>query len=149
MIFLEFLLIYFLYAYLASDCRCVMLFCMSEDAFEVIEGKVIKGRGLAMKMGFPTINLSYTGKSRGVFCARVFFDGETYKAVMHLGERPTVDDSVPVCEIFILDWNGDVKVGDKIKVERLAKIRGIKNFKSMEALKEQIASDVEFAKMTI
>ena len=120
-------------------------FCMNE----IISGQVIKGRGLAMKMGFPTINLPYDGESRGVFCAKVFLGDESLKAVMHLGERPTVDDDVPVCEIFILDWRGNIKVGDEIKVERLKKIRDIKKFKSLEALKEQIASDVEFAKMIV
>lgn len=116
---------------------------------EILSGKVIKGRGLATKMGFPTINFPYHGDSRGIFCAKVSLHGKTYKAAVHLGERPTVGDDAPVCEVFILDWTGDIKVGSDFKVEIVEKIRDIKKFKSIDDLKEQIASDVEFVRMSV
>lgn len=116
---------------------------------EILSGKVIKGRGLATKMGFPTINFPYNGDSKGIFCAKVYLHGETYKAAVHLGERPTVGDDAPVCEVFILDFDGDVPVGSNFEVEIFQKIRDIKKFKSIDDLKEQIASDVEFVRMSV
>lgn len=96
-------------------------------------------------MGFPTLNILYKGKLRGVFVAKVFVDGEAYSAAVSVGPRPTVNDENVFCEAYLLNFDGEI-VGE-IKVELLEKIRDIKKFKNLEELKRQIAKDVEAVKI--
>ena len=111
-----------------------------------IEGVTQKGLGIGHDLGFPTINILYSGKDSGVFAARVFVDGAWRLAAVNLAGRPTVDDRTDLCEAFILDWGGEVDEGVEFKVELLEKIREIKKFKSLTDLKGQISKDVEFIK---
>lgn len=114
----------------------------------IISGKLTKGKGVGREMGFPTLNMPYDGKARGVFAAQIFLNDKWYKAAVHLGERPTFNDNIPICEVFVLDWDGklndgtELKEGAEIKVQILKRLREIKKFKNTEDLKEQIAKDV-------
>lgn len=114
---------------------------------DIISGKVVKGRGLGKKMGFPTLNIPYKGKLRGVFVAKVFLNEKSYAAAVSVGPRPTIDDENVFCEAYLLDFDGDIK--GEIKVELVEKIRDIKKFKNLEELKRQIAKDIEFVKMKL
>lgn len=113
----------------------------------LIEGGLIKGRNLASKMGFPSLNVEYDGELNGVFVGEIFLDGQWRRAAVHLGPRPTINDPKPICEVSVLGWHGSVRPGTFLQVKILKKIRGIKKFDSLEQLKDQIASDVEFVKM--
>lgn len=121
----------------------------------IISGKLTKGKGVGRKMGFPTLNMPYDGKARGIFAAKVLLGEQSgnkpshwYKAAVHLGERPTIDDNSPICEVFVLDWDGklddftELKEGSEIKVQILKRLRDIKKFPNTSSLKEQIAQDV-------
>lgn len=99
-----------------------------------ISGKIIKGKGLGRRLGFPTLNIPYDGGLSGVFVGKVFLNGEWLLAAVHIGE---------VCEAYLLDWNGKVELGTEIKVELLKKIRDTKKFDTPDFLKEQISKDVE------
>lgn len=123
----------------------------------IISGKLCEGRGVGRKMGFPTLNMLYEGKARGVFAAKVLLEGSEdkgkwFKAAVHIGDRPTFDDPTVICEAFVLDWDGklsngtEMKEGAEIKIETLTRIREIKKFENLEDLKEQIEKDVEFVK---
>lgn len=111
---------------------------------DIISGKIVKGRGLGKKMGFPTLNIPYKGKLRGVFVARVFIDGKSCPAAVSVGPRPTINDESVFCEAYLVDFDGDIT--EDVKVELVEKIRDIKKFNNLEELKAQIAKDVEFVK---
>lgn len=112
----------------------------------MIFGKIIKGKGIGEKIGFPTINIPYKGKINGVFVGRVYVKKKWEKAAIHIGAKPTFDDKNRSCEAYLIDWNGNVEVGTEIKIEILEKIRDTKKFLNSEALKKQISKDVKFVR---
>ncbi|MEK7672965.1 MAG: riboflavin kinase [Patescibacteria group bacterium] len=109
----------------------------------VIKGKRIKGNSLGQQLGFPTINLEYNGKENGVFAGDIVLASKHCLAAVSIGARPTINDEQPLCEIYILDWNGEVKPGEEVKLILKQKIREIKKFKDLAELKLEIAKDVE------
>ena len=115
-----------------------------------IQGKVIKDQQLGAKLGWPTANLVSQSEDypvSGVFAVQVFLaDGSTAKGVANIGTRPTVsDESRPVLEVHILDFEGDI-YGQHLAVEPRYKIREEKKFSSLEELKSAIADDIKKAK---
>lgn len=118
---------------------------------DIIKGKMAVGKGIGKTMGFPTINIPYDGALEGVFSARVFCADKAYVAAVNVGARPTFDDEEKLCEVFILNLEDDVsfEIGDEFEVELVEKIREIRKFSGIEELKEQIAKDVDFVKMTL
>jgi riboflavin kinase/FMN adenylyltransferase len=63
-----------------------------------ITGMVIKGKGLAKKLGFPTLNIHMPQKEKlvpadGVYHIRATFQGKKYDGVMNIGFAPTIAES--------------------------------------------------------
>lgn len=113
----------------------------------IIEGRIIKGKGVGKTLGFPTINISYNGKKNGVFAGKVLINGDKYNAAINLGARPTFNDEDVLCEAFLLNWNGGgIETGTVIRVELSRKIRETKKFSNAQELQRQIFKDVEFVK---
>ncbi|MBU1018921.1 MAG: riboflavin kinase [Patescibacteria group bacterium] len=97
--------------------------------------KVIKGKGLGRKLGFPTINFKMNGE-KGVFLVKVNLDEKEYFGAMHRDK---------IAEIFIFNYKGNA-YGKEVKVEVLEKIRDSWKFDTLEGLKRQIGLDVEMAR---
>jgi riboflavin kinase/FMN adenylyltransferase len=64
--------------------------------------------------------------------------------VVNLGVRPTVDGRRRVLEAHLLGWSGDL-YGREVRLEFLDRLRDEQRFPDLEALKAQIAHDVEAA----
>ena len=115
-------------------------------------GVVVDGRRLARTLGFPTANLDTAGlvlPPNGVYAAWVQIEHEPAlrPAVMNIGMRPTVNgDSqpTPVVEVHIPGWNGDL-YGCELEVFPVRRLRDEKRFSSLDALREQISSDLRAA----
>jgi riboflavin kinase/FMN adenylyltransferase len=116
-----------------------------------LAGQVVKGRGLARQLGWPTANLEVCDRKflpmEGVYAAMVWIDGETGEgplaAVMNLGRQPTVDPEAPsLPEVHLLDREGDL-LGRRLLVQPLRWLRGQHRFGSLEELSAQIRRDVE------
>lgn len=110
-----------------------------------LEGVVSEGYGNGKKMGFPTANLCLSDDklvpARGVYAARVQLDGQTYRAMLNIGTRPTFcqDDTCSI-EVHILDFEGDI-YQKKLRVEFLQYLREEKAFASVSDLQAQLAED--------
>lgn len=108
------------------------------------EGKVIKGVGRGKRIGFPTINVvtaTDLDLAYGVyFCSVECPKGEFYGA-MHYGPRPTFNDSATQCEIYLLDFEGDL-MGEYVKVCVFDYLRDVRKFNSEEELKDHIQADI-------
>ena len=110
-----------------------------------ISGKVVHGAKRGRQLGFPTANVHMRHERpalTGVYAVKL--DG--LHAVANLGVRPTIA-GVPKLslEVHVLDFNGDLY--DKhVHVEFLHKIRDEMKFDGLDALKAQIAKDVEVAR---
>jgi riboflavin kinase/FMN adenylyltransferase len=64
----------------------------------------------------------------------------TLAAVLHYGPRPVFKD-VPACEVHVLDV-APTDVPKTLTVTLVSYIRAIRDFPSVEALKEEIARDI-------
>jgi riboflavin kinase/FMN adenylyltransferase len=119
-------------------------------------GTVVTGNQLGRQIGFPTANLDLHHELHppvGVYACRArVLAGErldtpigTWGAVCNIGFRPTVDGKpaeMPVVEAFLLDFEGDI-YGRRIELEFVSRLRGEQRFNGIDALKAQIAADVE------
>jgi len=109
-------------------------------------GPVVAGARLGRTLGFPTANLDVAGilvPPAGVYAAEARWDGETRRAAVNIGRRPTVYSAEGgLCvEAHLLDFAGDV-YGREIELTFLGKLREERQFPSAAALQEQIAQDV-------
>ncbi len=112
-----------------------------------ISGRVVYGNQLGRELGTPTANLQLhrlRSPLRGVFAVEVFgIAGEPVAAVANVGTRPTVDN-LPraILETHLLDWSGNL-YHRKLKVVFRKKLREEIKFDGLDALKAQIARDIE------
>lgn len=109
----------------------------------IIEGVVIGGNRLGRKLGFPTANIAIDDSlavENGVYCSKVFVEGEEYVAMTNVGVRPSVDGSKRLLETHLFGFEG-LLYGLKLRVELYDKIRDEKKFGSVNELREQIAKD--------
>jgi riboflavin kinase/FMN adenylyltransferase len=115
-----------------------------------ISGTVVTGDQLGHKLGFPTANLDVASlvlPANGVYAARATVNGGTHHAVLNIGVRPTIETGKHErrFEVHLLDFAGDL-YGKELEVEFLTKLRDELKFRSLDALKAQIAADVAAAK---
>jgi riboflavin kinase/FMN adenylyltransferase len=110
-----------------------------------ISGVVEKGDQLGRKIGFPTANLGGVVEMlppHGVYAIRA---GVDRSGVMNIGVRPTVGGTALRIEAHLFDFDGDL-YGQPLRTELVARIRGEQKFAGLDALKAQIARDIEAAK---
>jgi len=108
-----------------------------------VAGRVIGGAKRGTALGFPTANIPLargTALAHGIYAVRVHVDGERLDGAAYLGTRPTFDDGMPVLEVFLLDFEGEL-YGREIEVEFIEHIREDRRFDSADALKAQMAED--------
>jgi riboflavin kinase/FMN adenylyltransferase len=115
-----------------------------------LAGRVVRGDGVGRQLGFPTANLDVNGLALppgGVYAIRAEVDGQTYRAVLNIGNRPTRSQAAPTLhvEAHLLDFTGDLyeRELEAVFVDRL---RDEKKFKSLEDLRDQIGRDILEAK---
>ncbi|MFI3316885.1 MAG: riboflavin kinase [Rikenellaceae bacterium] len=110
----------------------------------IIRGKVISGRQLGRKLGFPTANVAIAEDlqiANGVYSSSVMIDGGDYRAVSNVGLRPTVGGGERLVESHILDFSTDL-YGQTIEINLIEKLRDEQSFESVEALRAQVELDI-------
>ncbi len=111
-----------------------------------LEGVVVKGDQRGRTIGFPTANLSVWEElllpANGVYATAAVVDGKTFMAATNIGTRPTVDGRSVVVEPHLLDFSGDL-YGRTLRLHFYHRVRPEKKFDSLDALKAQIARDVQ------
>jgi riboflavin kinase / FMN adenylyltransferase len=113
-------------------------------------GEVVEGNKLGRTIGFPTANLVIAEKTKlipgdGVYAVDVKISDEpqkTYRAMMNIGYRPTVDGSKKMIEVNIFDFNRMI-YGKTLQVFVKKFLRAEEKFSGLEALKAQLAKDRE------
>lgn len=113
-----------------------------------LKSKIIPGKKIGRKLGFPTINMQPPGEKLlppfGVYVTRVLVGEKWYRSVSDIGTKPTIEGENPVgVETYILDFCQDV-YGSELMVEFLAYIRPERRFDSREELTRQITSDIAY-----
>lgn len=113
----------------------------------VLTGVVVEGDRRGRHLGFPTANLQWEQEqlpAGGVYVtevrgARV---GTPRLGLTNVGEKPTFHGLELSVETFLPAFEADL-YGAKLEVAFLHRIRGEEKFPGVEALREQIARDVE------
>ncbi|HEY5718325.1 MAG TPA: bifunctional riboflavin kinase/FAD synthetase [Motiliproteus sp.] len=117
-----------------------------------ISGKVIHGRKLGRQIGVPTANISLQRKRLpfdGVYVAELITaDGARHPGVANVGVRPTVNGTVPLLEVHVFDFDRSL-YGERVRVEFKTFLRPEQKFDNLEALQQQIRSDISTARAWI
>jgi riboflavin kinase/FMN adenylyltransferase len=112
-------------------------------------GRVRRGSQLGRKLGYPTANLALHRKVVplwGIFAVRITGGGVVaHPAVASLGTRPTVDGTVPLLEVHLFDFDGDL-YGQYLSVDFVQWLRDEVKFDSLPAMVEQIHVDAAQAR---
>lgn len=110
-----------------------------------ISGRVVRGAGRGRAIGIHTINLDGPPPDKvlppdGVYAARVEWGGGTAGAMLNQGPRPTVGDTRRSVEAHLFGFAGDL-YGRMVRIEWVKRLRDIRRFDSLDALKEQLVQD--------
>jgi riboflavin kinase/FMN adenylyltransferase len=109
-----------------------------------VAGKVVGGAKRGTGLGFPTANVPMprgTTLGHGIYAVRAHFDGSAHNGAAYLGTRPTFDDGMPVLEVFLFDFAGDL-YGREMEIEFVGFVRGDRKFHSSEELVAQMRKDI-------
>lgn len=118
-------------------------------------GKVVHGDAIGRTIGFPTANLDQIAElvpGFGVYACRVNICGQPEQSALlaasSIGVRPTLDQRGPPpvrVEVHVLDRELDL-YERTLAVSWVSRLRGEERFASLDALKAQIATDVDHAR---
>ena len=116
-----------------------------------LAGAVVQGDGLGQQLGFPTANIDAAGLAlppKGVYAVHAETGGKSYRAVLNIGHRPTLQHPAPQLrvEAHLADYQGDL-YGQQLEVVFVEKLRDEKKFGSLNELRDQIARDILDAQM--
>lgn len=119
-----------------------------------ISHKVVHGKNLGEKLGFPTINHIVEASDRqiipsfGIYATKTLIDGNLHTSVTNVGIRPTVSSSGLITIETHLIGDGDFGdlYGKTVKVQFFKKLRDEMKFTSKEELSRAIANDVQSAR---
>jgi riboflavin kinase/FMN adenylyltransferase len=122
-----------------------------------LDGEVVRGAGRGRGFGFATANVATAAMlpALGVYAVRALVGGGTaggagavaHAGVANVGVKPTVDASGRVsAEVHLFDFDGRDLYGEAIRLSFLGRLREERRFPSVEALRSQIAADVERAR---
>ena len=115
-----------------------------------IEGKVLKGRQLGKKIGFPTANIdikNYVLARPGVYAVKVKKQNSLkfIKGIANLGYRPTFNQKKILLEVHLFNFSENL-YNKYLTVNFLKFIRKEKKFKNVGQLQKQIKIDLIKAK---
>jgi riboflavin kinase/FMN adenylyltransferase len=112
-------------------------------------GRIAHGDKRGRSIGFPTANIFLHRQAtavQGVYAVEVFgLDRDPVTGVANVGTRPTVDGTRSLLEVHLFDFDDEI-YGRYVNVDFVRRLRAEKRFESFDALKDQIAVDVEDAK---
>jgi riboflavin kinase/FMN adenylyltransferase len=112
-----------------------------------MDGVVVRGTELGRQLGFPTANVvpdaGRVWAAAGVYAGyAVLPDGRRALTTVNIGVRPTVGfDDRPFVEAHLLDFFDDL-LGCRLRIDLARRLRAERQFDSIDALVDQIASDV-------
>lgn len=119
-----------------------------------LSGTVIHGNKLGRTIGFPTANIEMDQATKmlpelGVYAVKVELNGRRLDGVMNIGKRPTVQQTEKISvEVFIFDFSEDI-YGETLTISFYERLRGERQFSSIDALKEQLGHDEHEARMVL
>jgi riboflavin kinase/FMN adenylyltransferase len=118
-----------------------------------ILGTVVEGDQVGRKLGFPTANLAAHNEQyppNGVYAVEARRDSKLLPGVANIGVRPTVKNAggERLLEVHLFDFNEDL-YGEDLEITFRQFLRPEQRFPSLDALRQQIASDATQARSAL
>ncbi len=113
--------------------------------------RVVEGQKIGRSIGFPTANLQpifekHLIPAEGVYAVQVLYDREYYGGMLHIGQRPTLNDGRGLTiEVNIFDFNRDI-YNKIVDVCFVAFLRENRRFETIEELQQCLQVDAENTK---
>ncbi|MBX7181950.1 MAG: bifunctional riboflavin kinase/FAD synthetase [Bacteroidia bacterium] len=113
-------------------------------------GKVIEGKKLGRKLGYPTANIQIADPykikpANGVYVVKAFYQEMEFGGMMNIGTNPTTDVGNGIhVEVNIFNFDKEI-YGEQLSVKVLDRIRDEKKFNGLDELIEAIGKDKEFS----
>lgn len=112
-------------------------------------GKVVSGKNLGSKLGYPTANLelstNYVIPKLGVYSTETIIDNKKYLSATSVGYNPTFNEKSIKIESHILDFNSDI-YGEDVEIIFVEYLRDEMKFKDTDSLVNQIGNDIKKVK---
>lgn len=109
-----------------------------------IDGRVVEGKHLGRRLGYPTMNLSLDSDEafpkNGVYITKTYVNHESHPSITNVGNKPTVGEFAKNAETHIFGFKGEL-YGRDVRIEFIKMLRPEFKFPSLEALQKQIHSD--------
>ena len=110
-----------------------------------LRGNVSRGDQIGRTIGYPTANIQVPESYKlipgdGIYAVSVLVNNQSYKGMLYIGNRPTVNGLNKVIEVNIFDFNADI-YDETIEVTFHQYIRGDKKLNGLEELKAALAVD--------
>jgi len=116
--------------------------------YYTLQGRTVSGQSLGKTLLFPTLNLEAQNEilpGKGVYATRALFDGKGYPGVTNVGTRPTLSGTNLSVETHLLEYAPETPPV-AFQLQFLHRLRDEQQFPSIEALKQQIAKDIQRAR---
>jgi len=116
-----------------------------------VKGRVIKGKRMGRKIGFPTCNIQlndYIVPKLGVYSVVVKTKYFKKKGIANIGYRPTFNGQNLLLEVNIFGINKNL-YNKEVNINFIKFIRSEKKFKGLEQLKKQIKIDIIQSKKNV
>lgn len=109
----------------------------------MLHGRVVTGLGEGRKLGYPTANLDCDNAdlTGGVYAAFVVYRGTRYPAALMIGGDFGAD-AKPKVEVHLLDQHMEL-VGEKLTVDVVERVSGMRRVSSREELLQKIEEDMK------
>jgi riboflavin kinase/FMN adenylyltransferase len=111
--------------------------------------RVVEGRNVGEKLGFPTANLELEERlvrpADGVYAGVVVVDEKPYRAAISVGVQATFAGAPSTIEAHLLDFDGDL-YGRRIRTFFLKYLREMRAFASVEDLQATVRQNIAQAR---
>lgn len=110
-----------------------------------VTGKVVNGKQLGGKIGFPTANIDIPEDYKlipktGVYIVKSTIENATIYGMMNIGNRPTVDGEHQTIEVHYFNFDQNL-YGKELSIELLYYLRNEQKFDSVSGLISQLKKD--------
>ena len=109
-----------------------------------IFGKVVHGKKIGRKIGFPTANIIPSNPlaiKNGVYVSKLILAENIHYGVTNIGKKPTFGENLINIESWIFNFKKDI-YGQNLEIIPLHLIRSEKKFSDISLLKKQIDNDI-------
>lgn len=114
-----------------------------------LTGMVVSGDKIGRLMGYPTANIELDTKYKlipmdGIYAVTVQHEHNIYKAMLYIGNRPTINGTKKNIEVNIFEFGKEI-YGESLTIFIHKLIRPDKKFSDLEALKAELKKDQDAA----